>query len=95
MPIQGNDTDLFLLDPTTHKGLNELVHKFGFDLVLKEVSDASVVAWNLVRVHKHDLGPAIASVLHSTRLDCEENYLGLIRYSSQHEILSHLSPILT
>ena len=67
LPVQRDDSDLFLLDPATNKGLSELVHYLGFDFILYEVSDTSLIGRNLVCVHEHGFDSATASVICSTR----------------------------
>lgn len=63
LPVQCDDANLFFVDPATDERLGELVHEFGFDLVLNEVTHAGVTAWDPVRIDEHNFGTIEASAL--------------------------------
>ena len=93
LPVQSDDTNLLFFDTTADESLGKLVHELSFDLVLYKVTDTGVIAWYPVRVYEYGFGAATPLV--RRELEVEETYLGLSRYSSQHETRSHLSPALT
>lgn len=63
LPVQSDDADLFFFDPTTDERLRELVHEFGFDLVLNKVTHTGVTSRDLVRIDEHNFGTIETLVL--------------------------------